>query len=94
MKYLIALACAFLCFSTVAMAGPVDDALMRAIHAGDAIKAQQALRDGAKMNQPLPDGSLPLAWAADAQYVELVQMLLARGAKADVDTIAGQNFSP
>lgn len=94
MKYLIALACAFLLLSTAAMAGPADDALMRAIHAGDAIKAQQALREGARVNQPLPDGSVPLAWAADAQNPELVQLLLASGAKPDVDTIAGQNFSP
>ena len=55
----MALACAFLLLSTAAMAGPADDALMRAIHAGDAIKAQQALREGARVNQPLPDGSLP-----------------------------------
>ena len=67
--------------------------LMQALHLGDAVKLQQALDQGANPNQSLPDGSLPLAWAADSQSPELVIALLKAGAKPDAVTSIA-NFSP
>ncbi len=67
--------------------------LMQALHLGVAVKLQQALDDGANPNQALPDGSLPLAWAADSQNPELVIALLKAGAKPDAITSIA-NFSP
>jgi len=67
--------------------------LMQALHAGDVAKLQQVLEDGANPNHPLPDGSLPLAWAADSQSPELVIALLTAGAKPDAKTTL-ENFSP
>lgn len=67
--------------------------LMQALHLGDVVKLQQALDRGANPNQSLPDGSLPLAWAADSQTPELVIALLKAGAKPDAVTSI-ENFSP
>lgn len=83
--------------SAAVMADPADPAevkLMQAIHAGDSAKVQVALERGAKLNQPLADGSLPLAWAVDAQNFPLVKLLLAKGAKPDFATANAQSFSP
>ena len=83
--------------SAAVMAGPADPVeakLMQAIHAGDSGKVQVALERGAKLNQPLADGSLPLAWAVDAQNLPLVKLLLAKGAKPDLAAVGTQNFSP
>ena len=83
-----------LCAAT-ASAKPQSDQtrLMQALYAGDVAKLQQALDDGANPNYALPDGSLPLAWAADSQSPELVSTLLKAGAKPDAKTSI-DNFSP
>lgn len=80
--------------SEFALAGSAEDKLFQAINTGDLSKAQTALQAGANPNLPRADGSLPLAWAVDAQDLPLVKLLLARGAKSDTDTDNKQNFSP
>jgi len=93
---MLALAAA-LCSTTVSMsaqADSADDALMRAIHAGDTAKVTQALKQGAKLNKPRADGSLPLAWAVETQNPALVALLLTKGAKADLGDAQPQSFSP
>lgn len=81
--------------AAIANAKPQSDQarLMQALYAGDVAKLQQALDDGANPNYALPDGSLPLAWAADSQSPELVSTLLKAGAKPDAKTSI-DNFSP
>ncbi|RYY03253.1 MAG: hypothetical protein EOO53_08850 [Gammaproteobacteria bacterium] len=84
---------AFLSPAFVLAASPQSD-LMDAIHAGDPIKTEVALSAGANPNQVLADGSLPLAWAVDAQSLSLVNILLKHGAKPDANKVSTQNFSP
>lgn len=100
MKKLLALSLTTATFAlslcaAIANAKPQSDQarLMQALHAGDVAKLQQALDDGANPNFALPDGSLPLAWAADSQSPELVIALLKAGAKPDAKTSI-ENFSP
>lgn len=68
--------------------------LLRALQAGDLPKAEAALNAGANPNLVLADGSLPLAWAVDAQDISLVRLLLARGAKPDYKASESESFSP
>ncbi len=84
-----------LCAAGMASAEPQTQhkRMLQALHLGDAVKLQHALDDGANPNQTLPDGSLPLAWAADSQSPELVITLLKAGAKPDAVTRI-ENFSP
>ena len=89
----LALAMAMSSAFAQAMDVSADKQLMQAIHAGDPAKISRALASGANPNTPLADGSLPLAWAADAQDPALVQLLLSKGAKPDAATQI-QNFSP
>jgi ankyrin repeat protein len=77
-----------------ALATPADDALMRAIQAGDTAKVSRAIKSGAQLNKPRPDGSLPLAWAAETQNPALVKLLLDKGAKPDAGDSQPQSFSP
>lgn len=77
-----------------AVAGPSEDALMRAIHQQDAGKIERAIKAGAALNTPLPDGSLPLAWAVETQNLPLVNLLLTKGAKPDVGDSHLHSFSP
>ena len=90
---MLALAAA-LCSTTVAQAESADDALMRAIYAGDTAKVTQALKRGANLNKPRPDGSLPLAWAVETQNPVLVSLLLGKGAKVNPVSEQTQSFSP
>lgn len=94
MKLNFFLSATFVFMSMQVLADSADDALMRAIHAGDTAKVVQALKTGAQLNKARPDGSLPLAWAAETQNPALVKLLLDKGAKPDVDTKQTQNFSP
>lgn len=95
MKLIPILASAISLISTMAIASPADDTLMRAINAGDSAKVSQALKAGAKLNAQHPDGSLPLAWAAESQNPTLVKLLLDKGAKPDVvSEKLQQNFTP
>lgn len=94
MKLIPLLALAAAIFSTTAQADPADDALMRAIYAGDTAKVAQSLKQGAKLNKPRADGSLPLAWAVETQTPALVALLLANGAKADPGDTQPQSFNP
>jgi ankyrin repeat protein len=90
---MLALAAA-LCSTTVAQAESADDALMRAIYAGDTAKVTQALKRGANLNKPRPDGSLPLAWAVETQNPVLVSLLLGKGAKVNPVSEQPPSFSP
>lgn len=94
LKCILALACSLALLSVGGMANPSTDKLLRAIHAGNSINLQMALDEGAELNKPLPDGSLPLAWAVESQNPAAVMLLLAKGAKPDVNTDTMQNFSP
>lgn len=94
MKLIPLLALAAAIFSTTAQADPADDALMRAIYAGDTAKVAQSLKQGAKLNKPRADGSLPLAWAVETQTPALVALLLVNGAKADPGDTQPQSFNP
>jgi len=86
--------------SSFTLAATPDDKLMQALRVGDITKAGLALDAGAKPNQLRADGSLPLAWAAEAQNLALVKLLLAKGAKPDADALQNksqnlsQSFSP
>lgn len=80
--------------SVAALAEPVHNTLMKAIHAGDPAKVQRALDMGASLNQPLVDGSLPLAWAVETQNVLLVNYLLEQGARPDSGDSHLNSFSP
>ncbi|WP_244904573.1 ankyrin repeat domain-containing protein [Cellvibrio mixtus] len=90
---MLALAAA-LCSTSVAQAESADDALMRAIYAGDTAKVTQALKRGANLNKPRPDGSLPLAWAVETQNPVLVSLLLGKGAKVNPASEQPPSFSP
>lgn len=85
-------------FSVVVQADSTENhlqgKLLRALQAGDYPKAKTALKAGANPNVPLADGSLPLAWAVDAQNIALVTLLLEQGAKPDVDVGKSESFSP
>lgn len=95
MKLIPILASAISLMSTMAVAAPADDDLMHAINTGDTTKVSQALKAGAKLNAQRPDGSLPLAWAAESQNPTLVKLLLDKGAKPDVvNEKLQQNFTP
>lgn len=96
MKLIPILASAISLMSMIAVAVPADDDLMRAINTGDTEKVSQALKAGAKLNVQRPDGSLPLAWAAESQNPALVKLLLDKGAKPDVvlNGTQPQNFTP
>ena len=96
MKLISILAAAIALVSIPVLANSTDEALMRAIHAGDISKVTQALKNGAQLNKVRPDGSLPLAWAAESQNPALVKLLLDKGAKPDADANVKQhqNFSP
>lgn len=78
----------------LAVAGAAEDALMRAIHQQDIGKVSAALYAGAALNTPLADGSLPLAWAVETQNAQLVNVLLAKGARPDVGDSHLRSFSP
>jgi len=67
----------------VAQAGASGERLMQAIRDDDLIGLSRALEAGADPNVRLPDGSTPLAWAAEVQDARLVQRLLAAGARTD-----------
>ncbi|MEN0038776.1 MAG: ankyrin repeat domain-containing protein [Cellvibrio sp.] len=93
-KLISVLTTALALVSIQVQADSADDALMRAIHAGDSAKVTQALKAGATLNSQRPDGSLPLAWAAESQNPALVKLLLDKGAKPDVNGKLPQHFTP
>lgn len=66
----------------LAPAATADDALLDAVRGGDLAQARRLLAAHADPNRPLPDGSTLLAWAVEAQNRDMVQLLLARGARA------------
>jgi ankyrin repeat protein len=60
--------------------GPAERQLANAVRQQD-LAAAAALAKRADPNQPLPDGSTLLAWAVESQNLEMVQLLLNRGAR-------------
>lgn len=87
-------AAAMLLLAQAAAASPAQQALMQAIHQGDPAGINRALTAGAVLNQPLADGSLPLAWAVESQNPALVKLLLDKGARPDLGDSHLQSFSP
>ena len=64
--------------------GEAGSALADRIQAGDRQAALAMIAKGADVNQPQPDGTTPLHWAAYTIDRELVDALLKKGARADV----------
>lgn len=91
---ILATLAALISVSAGAASVPANDALMRAIQAGDTAKAAQAIKAGAQLNKPRADGSLPLAWAAETQNPAVVKLLLDKGAKPDAAASESTSFSP
>lgn len=69
---------------TAAASAQSDSLIADRIQAGDRVVALEMIRQGADVNQPQPDGTTPLHWAAYRVDEELVGELLERGARADV----------
>lgn len=80
--------------STSAFAGPLEDNLLKAIQTGNRVKAEAAIKAGAKLNRRLEDGSLALAWAVESQNHGMVSLLLEHGAKPNVVSKDTATFSP
>ena len=59
------------------------------LQGGDRAAALKMVNAGADVNAPQPDGTTPLHWAAYQNDAELVKVLLAHGAKPDVDNSLG-----
>ena len=74
-------------------AGPAaaDDALAELIRSGDRGAAFAAIRGGADVNGAQGDGTTPLHWAVYRLDPELVQALLANGARPDVTNRYGSS---
>src|SRR5262245_47382092 len=68
-----------------------ESALADRIEAADRKAALQMIGNGAAVNAAQPDGSTPLHWAVYRVDEELVNALLARGAKADVINAYGSS---
>ena len=70
----------------LAGATAVDTArsLSEAVKAGDAASVRSLLQAGANANEPGPDGSTPLIWAAHNDNLQIMELLLGAGAKPDV----------
>lgn len=92
---LVALALVFVSFWVAA--APLEARLIDAVKIGNIAKVDALLSAGADPSQRLADGSTALAWAVEAQNKPLVELLLSRGAGADVELTQDaerQNFSP
>jgi ankyrin repeat protein len=61
---------------------------------GDHAGLAQALDAGADPNARLPDGSLPLAWAAELQDADALRLLLDHGAAPDDSRAGANDFAP
>lgn len=64
-------------------AGASEAAVVAAARDGDLGRVRELIGAGADVNQPEPDGSTPLLWAAYHSDVEMVKALLAAGADPD-----------
>jgi uncharacterized protein len=74
-----------------APAANADDELARMIQAGDRRAALEGIAAGADVNAAQGDGTTPLHWAVYRIDPELVDALLARGAKPDVVNLYGSS---
>jgi hypothetical protein len=71
--------------------GPAATAYLDAVRKGDVAAVQKALDGGVDVDTPFRYGRTALSFAADRGSVEIVRVLLARGAKPDVaDTFYNQ----
>jgi ankyrin repeat protein len=91
MKRLIA---AFFC--VIAAAAPVwaqasKDSLSDLIQAGNHKAALEKIRAGADVNAAQPDGTRPIRWAVYQVDYELLDLLVAKKAKADVTNEFGSS---
>lgn len=82
-RLLTASVVAALALGTAGGAVASDAAVVTAARDGDLAKVRQLIGAGADVNQPEPDGSTPLLWAAYHSDVEMVKALLAAGADPD-----------
>ena len=83
---------ALVCAASTSFAIAADGESLRAlVLASDHAGLAAALESGADPNAPLPDGSVPLAWASELQDGSAVRMLVDAGANPNGGTNA---FSP
>jgi ankyrin repeat protein len=75
---------AFVLLLAQVVAAQAQPALADRIQAGDRAAALKMIAEGADVNQPQPDGTTPLHWAAYRVDRELVLALLRKGARANV----------
>lgn len=67
------------------------DPLLAAVKKGKVADAEAALAKGSDVNQRSPDGSTSLMYAADSRNVEMVRLLLSKGADANARVSSGQH---
>lgn len=73
-----------------AAAQSLDEQLLAATRKSDAVKVRELLAQGANVNAKSPYGATPLFFACDRSNVEIVKILLEKGADANVkDTFYG-----
>ena len=68
----------------------LDEQLLAATRKSDAVKVKELLAQGANVNAKSPYGATPLFFACDRSKVEIVKILLEKGAEVNVkDTFYG-----
>src|SRR5437773_11203076 len=83
--------CATAASALAQQSGTTGSALADRIEAGDRKAAIEMIARNTPVNAAQPDGTTPLQWAVYRVDEELVQALLARGAKADVVNAYGSS---
>jgi len=68
--------------ATALSAFAVDNALIAAVRSGDRAAVRRLVQQGAKVNDPGPDGSTALHWAVESDDIETSRLLLKAGAEA------------
>jgi ankyrin repeat protein len=86
--FLVSCAVFFVGVSSTASAGDVE-ALYKAAGDGDATKVTALLESGADVNGRTATGSFALNNAAVENHIEVIEILLGRGADPNVQNIAG-----
>jgi hypothetical protein len=64
---------------------PAANTFLEAVRRGDAPAVEQAIAGGVDVDTPFRYGRTALSFAADRGYVEVVRVLLAKGAKVDLE---------
>src|SRR5579862_1356626 len=85
-RMIAALLLAGVLFAALLFAAGNDPRLTQAVKNGDAGAVRSLLKNGADVNAAEADGTTALHWAADSENLEIVNLLLAAGAKATAAT--------